>query len=65
MNKKRQLLVLPLIFCLSSVFAEKVLLADFFVLDEQGKSIDVNEKESEMLSLDILGNIKIWDSQLM
>ena len=44
MNKKRQLLVLPLIFCLSSVFAEKVLLADFFVLDEQGKSIDVNEK---------------------
>ena len=28
-------------------------------------SIDVNEKESEMLSLDILGNIKIWDSQLL
>ena len=26
-------------------------------------SIDVNEKESEMLSLDILGNIKVWDTQ--
>ena len=26
-------------------------------------SIDVNEKESELISLDILGNIKIWDTQ--
>ena len=25
-------------------------------------SIDTNEKESELISLDILGNIKIWDS---
>ena len=24
-------------------------------------SIDTNEKESELISLDILGNIKIWD----
>ena len=28
-------------------------------------SIDVNEKESEMFSLDILGNIKVWDTQLL
>ena len=26
-------------------------------------SIDVNEKESELISLDILGNIKVWDTQ--
>ena len=25
-------------------------------------SIDTNEKESELISLDILGNIKIWDT---